>query len=73
MKEEYLKFKDYRYIYDKDISDYVSISGSKYIKDMYRYIKDYGIDFDLSDEEKLEKERQNKRDLRQKKIDRIFK
>jgi len=72
MKEKYLKYNDY-YIYDKYISDYITRSGSKYMNDVYKYIKDYGIDFSETEEEKLEKERQNKRDLRQKKIDRIFK
>ena len=72
MKEKYLKYNDY-HIYDKDISDYITRTGSRYVNDMYKYMKEYGIDFSETEEEKLEKERQNKRDLRQKKIDRIFK
>ena len=61
------------YLYDKDITDVITRYGNKSINDVYKqYMNDYYVSMSLSEEEKLEKERENKRKLRKQKLDRIF-
>ena len=61
------------YLYDKDIADAITRYGNKAMNDVYKqYMIDYSGSMGLSEEEKLEKERENKRKLRKQKLNRIF-